>query len=60
MIKIWLDSGANIHSLNKREVSFDELGTDEAEWAEMSEQERFQLVQEYWEMSGCLEIGWEE
>jgi len=34
-IKAWLDSGANIHSC--RETEFE---IDEAEWSEMTEEER--------------------
>ena len=37
---IWLDSGANIHSNNKQELTWDELGITEEEWDEKTEEEQ--------------------
>lgn len=39
-IKVWLDSGANIHSCFKQTVDLDDLGYPEEEWAEMSDEEK--------------------
>ncbi|MDU9355298.1 hypothetical protein PGS10_11660 [Klebsiella sp. 141153] len=47
--KVFLDSGANIHSKYEREVDLDELGIEE-DWDEMSEEEKNEVMQEIaWE-----------
>ncbi|MGR7403829.1 DUF7167 family protein [Klebsiella aerogenes] len=47
--KVFLDSGANIHSEYTREVDLDELGIEE-DWDEMSEEEKNEVMQEIaWE-----------
>lgn len=57
-LRIWLDSGANIHS--KREVitSPDELGLTDEEWREMSEDEKEVMMRDVaFEQS---DWGWRE
>lgn len=44
-IKYWLDSGANIHSCHKDEISLDDLGVTLDEWNGMSEDEKVELMQ---------------
>lgn len=47
--KVFLDSGANIHSMYEREIDLDELGIEE-DWDEMSEEEKNEVMQEIaWE-----------
>jgi hypothetical protein len=41
-IKVWLDSGANIHSCYKTEFEI-----DKAEWDAMSEEEKEECAKEY-------------
>lgn len=45
-LKVWLNSGANIHSCRKETFTFAELGLTEAEWDEMSESEQEELARE--------------
>ena len=44
--KVWLNSGANIHSKYEVIVSLDELGISEAEWDAMPESEQESIMQE--------------
>jgi len=64
-IKIWCDSGANIHSRRSEEIDLVEyFGVEteedaEAEWNSMSDDEKYKMVEEHWWNSG-LDIGFEE
>lgn len=44
--KVWLDSGANIHSCNKQEIDLFDLGITSDEWDSMTEQERDEFMRE--------------
>lgn len=44
--KVWLDSGANIHSCNKKTVTLDDLGIEEEEWDAMADQEKDEAMRE--------------
>lgn len=46
-VKMWLDSGANIHSKHEVEVSLDEFDYTEAEFKELPDDEQFDLVLDY-------------
>lgn len=39
-LKIWCDSGANIHSCRKETVTVEELGYTDEEWNDLSEQDQ--------------------
>lgn len=44
--KVWLDSGANIHSSREQIVSLDDIGCTDEEWDELSEDQREELMRE--------------
>lgn len=44
--KVYLDSGANIHSKYEVTTSLEELGLTNAEWDEMTEDEREETMRE--------------
>ena len=53
-VKVWLDSGANIHSRNEDEFeSEEEFGFTEEEWNDLSPQEQFETVIDY-----CYGFDW--
>ena len=43
-LRIWCDSGANIHSKREEIIGIGELGLTEKEWREMSDAEREEAV----------------
>ncbi len=45
-LKIWLDSGANIHSCKEQILDFEDLGLTEEEWDASSEQEKEEMTKE--------------
>ncbi|UYU30314.1 DUF7167 family protein [Siccibacter colletis] len=48
--KVYLDSGANIHSRYEAEVDLDELGIESDEWDQMTQKERDETMKEIaWE-----------
>lgn len=56
--KVYLDSGANIHSRYETEVDLDDFGIESQEWDDMSEEEQQETMREVaWERA---EWGWEE
>lgn len=56
--KVYLDSGANIHSRYVTEVDLDDFGIESEEWDDMSEEEQQETMREVaWERA---EWGWEE
>lgn len=44
--KVWLDSGANVHSCHKQEIDLFELGITGDEWDSMTEIERDEFMRE--------------
>lgn len=58
-IKLWCDSGANIKSSREEIIDTEEeWGVSDAEWSELSDTQRHELVMEWaWER---LEVGWSE
>ena len=38
--KVWLDSGANIHSSYEQVISLDDIGYDDESWDDLSEDEK--------------------
>lgn len=56
--KIYLDSGANIHSRYETEVDLEDFGIESQEWDDMSDEEQQETMREVaWERA---EWGWEE
>ncbi|EPM3638956.1 DUF7167 family protein [Enterobacter roggenkampii] len=56
--KVYLDSGANIHSKYETEVDLEDFGIESDEWDDMSEEEQQETMREVaWERA---EWGWEE
>lgn len=46
IVKYWCDSGANIHSCRKDQISLDDLGMTEEEWHEMTDDQRDNLMRD--------------
>ena len=44
--KVWLDSGANIHSKYETEIDLDTLGITSEDWDNMSEPEKDKVMRE--------------
>jgi Ran GTPase-activating protein (RanGAP) involved in mRNA processing and transport len=56
--KVYLDSGANIHSKYETEVDLEDFDIESDEWDDMSEEEQQETMREVaWERA---EWGWEE
>ncbi|MFI4031763.1 DUF7167 family protein [Klebsiella quasipneumoniae] len=56
--KVFLDSGANIHSKYETEVDLDDFGLSSEEWDEMSDPEKDEVMKDVaWER---MEWGYEE
>ncbi|QSW33892.1 hypothetical protein KQ929_08210 [Leclercia pneumoniae] len=56
--KVYLDSGANIHSRYEAEVDLDDFGISSEEWDEMSDEEQQETMREVaWER---MEWGYNE
>lgn len=56
--RVYLDSGANIHSKYEQEVDLDDLGITDEEWDEMDDDERTEVMKDIaWER---VEWGFEE
>ncbi|EAO3449517.1 hypothetical protein EAO85_14820 [Salmonella enterica subsp. enterica serovar 4,5,12:b:-] len=48
--KVYLDSGANIHSKYEQVVELDDIGLTDEEWNEMTEKQRDEVMKEVaWE-----------
>lgn len=57
-LKIWCDSGANIHSCRTVKMSTEDLGFTNEEWASLSDDEKTEVVKDVaWEN---LDWGYEE
>ena len=60
-IKVYCNSGANIHSTHEREVYPQDLGFDSFEaWKGATDDEKYEAVADYWASMGYPEIYWEE
>lgn len=57
-VRFCLDSTANIHSCREQIINLDDYCISEKEWKEMTEDERFEIVEEW--ANNYLEIYWEE
>ncbi|WP_395026330.1 hypothetical protein [Comamonas odontotermitis] len=44
--KVWLDSGANIHSCRKQIIDLDDIGVDSDEWDEMSDRQKEECMRD--------------
>lgn len=56
--KVYLDSGANIHSKYEQVVELDDIGLTDEEWNEMTENQRDEVMKEVaWER---MEWGYDE
>jgi hypothetical protein len=44
--KVWLDSGANIHSRREAVVTLDQIGISESEWEIMTDDEREDVMRD--------------
>ena len=45
--KVWLDSGANIHSCRKQTIELSDIGITDAEWDEMSDDAKDEVMREF-------------
>lgn len=45
-LRVWCDSGANIHSCREEVVEFDDLGFSEEEWDAMSDEDKYEAVRD--------------
>lgn len=54
----YLDSGANIHSRYKTEITLADMGITDEEFDEMSDEEKDDMFKEY--AYECSEWGWYE
>jgi len=58
-IKVWCDSGANIHSCREDVLDLEEdLGYTLEEWKEMSEDKKWEVANEW--ANDRLDIGYQE
>jgi len=44
--KVWLDSGANIHSRRETTISLDDIGISDDEWNQMTEADRDEVMRD--------------
>jgi hypothetical protein len=59
-IKVWCDSGANIHSRREAVLDLEEdLGFEPEDWSELSDEAKFREVRD-WLFQHGLEIDWQE
>lgn len=56
--KVWLDSGANIHSCRKFTLSLEKMGLSDEDFDEMDEEEKDEMFKEY--AFERLDWGWTE
>jgi hypothetical protein len=54
-VKFWCDSGANIHSQRSEIQTWDELGMTEEEFNALTEDERYEMAEEW--AADHLDIG---
>ena len=55
-VKVWLDSGANIHSCYQQIVDTEELGYSDEEWEDLPEEEKEDVMKEL--AFGRSDWGW--
>jgi hypothetical protein len=58
-IRVWCNSGANIHSKREETIDLETWWISDEEWEEMPEEEKFKFAEE-WAYDSGLEIGWSE
>lgn len=58
-IRFYCDSGANIHSEKSETFTIEDLGLEEGEWDDMSNDEKYRMAEE-WAWNAGLCISWEE
>jgi hypothetical protein len=58
-IRVWCNSGANIHSKHEEVIDLADWGLSDEEWEVMPEEEKFKFAEE-WAYNAGLEIGWSE
>lgn len=56
--KVWLDSGANIHSCRKLTISLDDIGLSDEDFEGMSEAEKEEMFRDIAFQNS--DWGWEE
>ena|GEM_PF-4689859 len=57
-VKFYCNSGANAHSYREEEFdTVDDLGLDEGEWEDMSEDDRYRMAED-WAWASGLTIGY--
>lgn len=54
-IKLWCDSGANIHSCREDELLVSDLGYSDVEWRKLTEEDKFEVAREW--ANDRLDIG---
>lgn len=57
-LRIWCDSGANIHSCYEQEMTLEQLDISEEEWQSMGEKEKDEIMKEI--AFDRLDWGYEE
>lgn len=58
-IKVWCDSGANIHSRRSDTLDLeDDFGITNEEWSDYTEEQKYELVQDW--ANERLDIGFRE
>jgi hypothetical protein len=59
-LSVSIDSYANMESDNIHEIDFEVLDTTEEQWDNLTEEEQFALVTDYWHRQGLPEITFEK
>lgn len=59
LIRLWVDSGANIYSKCSETMSVEDLGYTDEEWDAMTEDQKYKVA-ETWAWENGLEIGYRE
>ena len=57
-IKLFCDSGANGYSTREETLDTQDLGFEDGEWEELTDDEKYKVAAEW--ANECLEIGYEE
>lgn len=56
--EVWLDSGANIHSMYRQEITLEEYGLTKAEWDHATNMEKEELMRDI--AFARSDWGWKE
>ena len=60
-VRFYFDNGANIKPKRCHEVdTVEDLGLEEGEWEQMTDDEKFEQVSDYWTNLGVPDMWWEE